>query len=78
MPSCKCDVCGKELIIGTCACFAVRIAFQIGIPGRQGVRWKTALDQSFGPYDPEKIYHICCECWLRSLGVKAPVIEKEG
>ena len=73
-----CDVCGKKLIpdrseetdarpmrteevVGTTLCFSAASS-------AKGDR--NYVQMQLGPYEQGRIYRVCCECLLHSLGVK--------
>jgi hypothetical protein len=58
----KCSVCGKETLE---ECMAVNIDAKIAYS------FFGELEKSYGPYKGDK-YHVCYECWLRSMGIKPP------
>lgn len=71
-----CDVCGKEREV-----MWFSLHYYNGIRGVAGKEADSAkidsqLKDSFGPYEPEKVYNICCACGLRAFGVKPP--KKKG
>lgn len=63
----NCDACGKNMtdengqsVIG------VSLEFRVEPPNNT-----SFAKAQMGPYEINRAYGICWECWLRSLGVKA-------
>jgi hypothetical protein len=73
-----CDVCGKDMTYhqeqnetlgwsGETSYIGVQISVSSEIP-----EMKEFFQKQLGPYELNKQYNICYECWLKSLGVPIP------
>jgi len=70
MKDMKCNVCNKDLVFiddgGTDKAY-VALDLCFGINGEDE---RLFIERMVGPYEIDKHYRICPECWLRALGVK--------
>lgn len=65
-----CDVCNKNMVDKNGARVeAVNLIFTIDTTN--GIISKEFLQKQLGPYEINREYHICIECWIKSLGIKA-------
>jgi len=61
-----CDACGKLRTDPECGTW---LALTVEVSVDNPIYWNFA-QRMMGPYDLNRRYNICWECYLRSLGIK--------
>lgn len=64
-----CAVCGKDMTQPNGG-RTVGIELWVETTGETSPAMRKHLQEQLGPYDLDRRYSICWECWMRSLGVK--------
>jgi hypothetical protein len=68
MRTCICDACGKNMMDENRATSEAMTV--IVHDGAESDTERRFLQHQLGPYQMERKYEVCWECWLKSLGVK--------
>ena len=71
----RCDVCGRlirneqgEMFCGME--MSVILDDEPNSYFEQTLSFQDFVREQLGPYKPNRDYHVCWQCWMRSLGIK--------
>jgi uncharacterized protein (UPF0212 family) len=69
MGNIKCDVCEKDLVSNIDGVDKAYVALTLKF-GIVDENEREFVQRMLGVYEIDKSYHICPECWLKTLGIK--------